>query len=264
MNPTKKVSATIGGVVAKATHKYRGVKLHDLKFTSNHFHLLISATHPEQISKFVGWLSREISVRVGRLIGWRGAFYERRFDAPVVLDDDAIIGRVKYIRAHGVKEGLVDNPDDWPGLSLTPEIDHGICREFKFESKTTGAIETLPILWSPLPHLKKLDEQEQRSQMRKMGMVAAEEARKVREGKPSLGIDKILKQDPQSRPKNVKRTPRIFCFASNPDTIQQYWETYKDFVQRLQESYDNLLVAWRRIGHKAFCLPGFGMCLEST
>src|SRR5262249_60063443 len=34
-----------------------------------------------------------------------------------ILDDEALFGRLRYILAHGVKEGLVRRCEDWPGLS---------------------------------------------------------------------------------------------------------------------------------------------------
>jgi hypothetical protein len=43
---------------------------------------------------------------VGRLVGWSGGFWERRYSAEPVLDDTALVGRLRYILAHGVKEGL--------------------------------------------------------------------------------------------------------------------------------------------------------------
>ena len=37
-----------------------------------------------------------------------------------MLDDEAAVGRLSYLLAHGVKEGLVRTPEEWPGLSCLP------------------------------------------------------------------------------------------------------------------------------------------------
>ena len=43
MPPTPEIVSTIGGLLAKVTHKYDGVQLHDAVFMSNHF--LCAAAH---------------------------------------------------------------------------------------------------------------------------------------------------------------------------------------------------------------------------
>ncbi|WP_239013969.1 hypothetical protein [Archangium violaceum] len=46
---------------------------------------------------------------------WSGGFWARRYSAELVLDDAALMGRQRYVLAHGVKEGLVDRCTEWPG-----------------------------------------------------------------------------------------------------------------------------------------------------
>jgi hypothetical protein len=41
----------------------------------------------------------------------------RRYSAEPVLDDEALMGRLRYVLAHGVKEGLVEKSAEWPGLT---------------------------------------------------------------------------------------------------------------------------------------------------
>jgi hypothetical protein len=38
-------------------------------------------------------------------VDWNGGFWERRYSAEPVLDDVALVGRLRYVLAHGVKEG---------------------------------------------------------------------------------------------------------------------------------------------------------------
>lgn len=52
-----------------------------------------------------------------RLQGWRGSLFEGRYHAiPVSDEPEAQVDRLRYLLAHGVKEGLVDSPIDWPGV----------------------------------------------------------------------------------------------------------------------------------------------------
>ncbi len=46
-------------------------------------------------------------------------FWERRYSAEPVLDDTALVGRLRYVLAHGVKEGLVERCAEWQGHAST-------------------------------------------------------------------------------------------------------------------------------------------------
>ncbi|MCY1078766.1 hypothetical protein [Archangium lansingense] len=65
------------------------------------------------------YLRANLSKKLGRLVDWRGGFWERRYSAEPVLDDAALVGRLRYVLAHGVKEGLVEKCAEWPGLMPT-------------------------------------------------------------------------------------------------------------------------------------------------
>ena len=50
------------------------------------------------------------------LLDWRDKIWARRYQAIVISDEEAAqVERLKYVLAHGVKEGLVDRPQDWSG-----------------------------------------------------------------------------------------------------------------------------------------------------
>ncbi len=212
------------------------------------------------IPKFVGWLSREISVRVGALVRWRGSFFERRYDAAPVLDEDALVQRIRYLRQHGVKEGLVREADEWPGLTLIPELHHGQRRLFRFESKTQGVVESLPVLTSAPVGWETTPKAQLRERFAQIAREATEAARRERGDSPYLGAQRIVAQDPQQTPAHVARSPRVRCFASTQQKRADYGSRYREFVAGLRGSYDSLLDAWRKVGSEAFCLPGFGFC----
>ena len=60
-----------------------------------------------------------VSKKAARLVDWSDKLWERRFHASAVLDPQALEGILKYILAHGVKEGLVRRVDEWPGATPT-------------------------------------------------------------------------------------------------------------------------------------------------
>ena len=81
------------------------MRLHAFTFASNHFHLLVW-TRGATLAGFMQFLRANLSRKVGRLVDWSGGFWERRYSAEPVLDDEALVGRLRYVLAHGVKEGL--------------------------------------------------------------------------------------------------------------------------------------------------------------
>jgi hypothetical protein len=78
------------------------------------------------------YLRANLSRKVGRLVDWSGGFWERRYSAEPVLDDEALVGRLRYVLAHGVKEGLVERSSGqfvWmlsrsPGARKGPAASH--------------------------------------------------------------------------------------------------------------------------------------------
>ncbi|EPX57891.1 hypothetical protein D187_004548 [Cystobacter fuscus DSM 2262] len=87
------------------------------------FHLLVWA-RGAALASFMQYLRSNLSKKVGRLrlVDWSGGFWERRYSAEPVLDDSALVGRLRYVLAHGVKEGLVERSAEWPGLTCLPQL----------------------------------------------------------------------------------------------------------------------------------------------
>jgi hypothetical protein len=62
-------------------------------------------------------LKSKLAREVNRLTGWRGTVFDRRYDSAVVTaEEGAQIERLLYILSNGVKEGLIEQPQDWPGV----------------------------------------------------------------------------------------------------------------------------------------------------
>jgi hypothetical protein len=54
----------------------------------------------------------------GRAQPWREKFWGRRYQAIPISDEEAAqVERLRYVLAHGCKEGLVERLRDWPGVS---------------------------------------------------------------------------------------------------------------------------------------------------
>ena len=130
LRPSERTNEVIGGVLARAV-RLAGVELFAFVFASNHLHLLVRAPR-RNVSQFMQHLLTNLSKKVGAIVGWRGAFWERRYSAEPVLDDEALLGRIRYILSHGVKEGYVATCRDWPGLSSLSMMLEDVPRRYRW------------------------------------------------------------------------------------------------------------------------------------
>ena len=82
---------------------------------STHAHFLLSPSSAGQIAKFMQFVNANVAKEAGRLHLWRERLWSRRYRSIVVADERAAHARLRYILAHGAKEGLVWTPGAWPG-----------------------------------------------------------------------------------------------------------------------------------------------------
>ena len=226
------------------------VEVYAFVFLSNHFHMIVKAA-PGQLSPFMGYIQSNIARKTGPQIDWRGKFWQRRFSAEPILDEAALENRLSYIFSHGAKEGLVEKPEQWPGLTSFPELVHGIRRTFLWYDATahylakkrgeSGSIETFQtpytLTLTPLPHWSG------RHQQRAKELLATAEiyAQELMVGKNILGAQKILEQHPHAKPKCSKRSPRPFCHASTAQARKSFRKLYKNFVNDYKEAAHALI-----------------------
>ncbi len=218
LRPSAEVNEVVGGVLARALQQSAdSVRLHAFTFASNHFHLLVWA-RGAALASFMQYLRANLSKKVGRLVDWSGGFWERRYSAEPVLDDEALVGRLRYVLAHGVKEGLVEKSAEWPGLTCLPQLLGPARRLFRWFNWTKrwskrgseevgGAqgryaqewAEPVELEVAPLPCWEGLGEEERQRRVR--GLVEGVEAR---DGVKGLET----RRDPRRCPRDGVRATR--------------------------------------------------------
>lgn len=229
LRPSPETNGIVGGVLARAASRFE-VDLYGFVFTSNHFHLLLGARRCN-IPAFMQYLRGNIAKKLGRAIDWPGKFWDRRYDAEPVLDDEAAIGRLRYILAHGVKEGLVTKVDEWPGLSCVQELRDGASRSFAWPgSDVADDTAHVSLSLAVLPCWSTHDVVEQRRLVAEL--VASVEAQALSErGSQPLGALLVEAQHPHHRPARPKRTRRPLCHASTSEARLAYLAKYQAFVE---------------------------------
>lgn len=229
LRPSPETNAIVGGVLARAVNRF-GVDLYGFVFTSNHFHLLLGAPRCN-IPAFMQYLRGNLAKKLGQAVDWPGKFWDRRYDAEAVLDDEAAIGRLRYILAHGVKEGLVARVDEWPGLSCVPELRDGASRSFAWPGGDRRDDATRePLRLAPLPCWSAHDAVERRRLVAELIASVEAQAASERTG-PPLGAPAVEAQHPHHRPAKPKRSRRPLCHASTAEARLAYAAKYEAFVE---------------------------------
>jgi hypothetical protein len=152
-----------------------------------------------------------------------------------VLDDGAAEGRLRYIVAHGVKEGLVRRPEEWPGLSCLEFLrSGGVMRAhfFHWARRWSGGVvkggagllearwaEEETLVLAPLPSWVGLTAEARRARVEGLTEdIAREWAGRHR----VKGAPAVLAERPQRRPRETKRTVAPRWFATDHEARHAY------------------------------------------
>ena len=156
------------------------------------------------------------------------------------------VGRLAYLLAHGVKEGLVDSPYDWPGVHCARELVEGQPvsgrwrdRTLEFKARRKGVLldpeacfEREELTLAPLPCWRSLEPAVYRARVR--GLVEEIEAwaRQQQEetGRPPLGREAVCRQDPHLEPNRLKKAPAPLVHAVAPEVRRAIRRAYFSFL----------------------------------
>jgi REP element-mobilizing transposase RayT len=247
LTPSPQVNAVFGGVLARAVER-AGVQLHGYVVLSNHLHLLVTA-RGNSLSSFMQYLLCNVSRKVGRLVDWSGSMWHRRFSAEPVLDDAAADGRLRYILSHGVKEGLVRRPEEWPGLSCLAQLRDGGTQTHMFfrwaQRWESGALvdggedrwsprwaEEVRLTLTPLPHWRELSDVQRQARVDELVRGIIEE-HAPRHPHP-LGVDGVLRQQPHARRPHPEMSREPLLHATDSQVRQAFLALRREWYERFR------------------------------
>ncbi len=230
LSPSAQLNEAVGGVLARGV-ALSGVELHAFVVVSNHLHLLVTAKGAK-LSEFMKYVLCNTSKKVGRLVDWSGSLWERRFAVAPVLDDASAEDRIRYIVSHGVKEGLVRRPEQWPGLSCLTLLRDGGSAAYRFfhwaRRWKKGVLrqggsdlwsqewaDTVTLTLVPIPSWRNLT---RRAISQRVAELVQDivNAGKVAH-KSVLGAKAVQKQDPHRRPQKIKKSIQPNCHAATAE-----------------------------------------------
>lgn len=254
--PTDELNRTIAGVLARALALYPEVELFAFAFMSNHIHLELRGGR--WIPRFMRYLKGQVSLRVKELVGREGpTLWDGEYAAAHLPSTRSQLRTFRYILSHGVKEGLVENPEDWPGLHCAKQLFGKAPLEGEWFDGTRFAkakykegmkpenqrrrlsrasfTEHHPDLrlLSRLPALTNLDELEYAAFLRRLRSEIITDGREKRAGRPVLGVEAILATPRRTRfemprPEWFQKRRRMIVWESPSEPsareyLARYW-----------------------------------------
>src|SRR5512138_1439500 len=181
LRPSPELTDIILGIVGKAQSIY-GMVIHAFVFMSTHAHFLLSPSNAAQLALFMQFVNANVAKEAGRLHDWRDRLWSRRYRSIVVADDTAAIARLRYLLAHGAKEGLLASPGIWPGPNCIAALSTGallrgtwLDRSKAFLARQRGETvfptrfaTTFDVQLTPLPCLQHLSSDQRQTEIRQI------------------------------------------------------------------------------------------------
>ena len=256
LRPSPELNDIIVGILGRAQRIYEVVVI-AAAFASNHYHLAVWVTDAKQLADFMRDVNSNLALEVQRLTGWKHGIWARRYQAILISDEaGAQVERLKYIIAHGVKEGLVARVLDWPGVHCAAALLEGLSLEGTWFNRTAeyGArqrgksfhvrdfAQTETLRFEPLPCWAHLTPEQYRAKIAELiAEIEAEAAAdRAQTGCPALGVKAILRQKPTDQPVKTKASPAPLFHAFSRKVRKELYEAYGWFVAAFREAADKL------------------------
>ena len=270
LRPSPKLNELVIGIIAKAQEQF-DMTIFCVVVLSNHLHMLLDPKDANHMAQFMGFVLGNISKEVGNLHDWPGSMFDGPYKSQPILDDESFEARMRYLLAHGVKEGLVLCPTHWPGVHSAGPLGHGeplkgrwYDRSTEYEVKRSGKAyhehdysEEKRVVLSPPPVWGDLNEQQLRTKIRHMlrDIRAQYDHQREVTGQAVLGVARVMSADPHERPEVLKKSPSPWCHAVSVASRRTFRRFYRECVQ----AYRDAVELWKAGVEE--CRFPVGMCL---
>ncbi len=243
LKPSRRLNRLILGVLGRAQRKHEFPVI-SYVFLSNHYHLLLWAANAHKLASFMNFFNANLAKEAGRLANWREKFWSRRYQAIVVSDEpSAQIRRLHYLLSHGVKEGFVRRPSDWPGVHavrnhLEAKPQHGVwvnrtkayaarMRSEKLSKDDLESTETVTL--SPLPCWAHLDEATYCQRVTELVEV-------IKDAGQANDAAVALPHSSHEHPLHSKRSPAPHFHCASKRVRRELFEAYCWFVTAYRDA----------------------------
>ena len=262
LKPSRELTDILLGVIGKAQDLYK-MTIHAFVVLSNHAHFLVSPTNAQQLADFMRFVNANVAKEAARLHDWPDRVWSRRYRSICVVDEQAAHARIRYVLAHGAKEGLVATAGSWPGPNCIATLTHGdplrgtwFDRSAEYRAKAAGKeikpgefSSSFDVSLTPLRCLQNLNADQRQAHFRRVvreiDVAAAEDAKA--QGTEPMGVQAILKQDPHRRPGAPDRSPAPLVHAHDSERRVEFLAAYREFVANFRSGVAGLLAQAKEI-----------------
>ena len=245
LRPSPKLNKIFIGVLGRAQEK-TGLSLVGTVAMSSHYHLLAVPKDQEQLSRFMCFVNGNLSKEVGRLHDWPGTLWESRYHSiPVDSDESAQVARLRYLLSQGVKEDLIERPEDWPGVHCGEALTEGrelvgewcdrtkLYRQGVVEKKDVteeDCTEEVALRFSPLPCWQHYPPEKYQQEVRLLinEFVHQASRRRSEDGETVLGHQAVLEEDPHYYPLQRRSSPAPLFHASSTATYKLLYKAFSE------------------------------------
>jgi hypothetical protein len=218
----------------------------------------------------MGYVLSNIAREVGKQRRWRDKFWARRYSAIVVSDEEsAQVARLRYILSQGVKEGFVATPEEWPGANCADALRTGsrlcgtwydrtaelIARRMGLDVTERDFATIEDIRLTPLACWASWSPAVLRQGVSNLIASVVQEANQVRCGRPPLGREGVLRQDPRQCPRQSARRIAPDFHAASRAGRERLRIAYASFVQAFRLAATRLRAGFRAAHFPAGSFP---------
>jgi hypothetical protein len=271
LKPSPGMREIFVGILARAAALYE-VEVHAFVCLSNHWHGLVTPKDARELAGFCCYVNTNLSKEAGRLHRWRGPLLQRRYQAiPVSTEEEAQVGRLRYLLAHGCKEGLVAKLADWPGAHCAQALStdkhctgvwfdrhrQWLARVRGEDTPPDDFVSQHQLTLAPLPcwrHLPAADVQQRVADI--IAAIESDAAERHRnEGGRPLGRAGILRQNPHDHPPKSDRSPAPLVHAASKRARRELRIVYHLFVAAFRKAAEQLKNGCRDVVFPNGCFP---------
>jgi hypothetical protein len=261
LKPTGQNTRLILGVLGRAK-ELLDFELYGYAYLSNHGSLLLGVRDAEHLARIMEYIHGNIARELGRKENsdWAGRFWSRRGRAILVLTDEDLAQRMKYLLSNSTKEGLVTHPARWPGAHCARALCDGKSdvgtwvnrtqlRLLRAAARGTGtgvseadATSYYRVELEQLPCWSHLSAEQYKQQIRALcndiSVQAAHE--RARTGRTVVGAKRILRLSAHHRPDGVAKSPAPPIHCRDRTLRMWFVAAYKAFVDAYRAAYERL------------------------
>lgn len=261
LRPSHELNEIIVGALGRA-QVHAPVQICAFAFLSNHYHLLLWVRDASQLAAFMNQFNSKLAREAGRIAGWREKIWSRRYEAILVSQEPAAqVERLRYVLAHGCKEGLVERLRDWPGVhAVRALLDDEPLTGYWFDRTreclarrrgetherlkyaTRHALELVP-----LPCWQHLSPASYRERIAEMVDQIERATAAERSGLLALGAEIIHRQKHHDRPERPKCSPAPFVHAASRKVRHELYQAYRTFHLAFRAAAERLQAGEREV-----------------